>query len=61
MSEEDRIVTGAAASLVASVTALAGIAGHPDEAIAVAAQSGPVPPRLPQGTYSSSGSASRSR
>lgn len=44
MSEEDRIATGAAASLVASVTALAGIAGHPDEAIAVAAISSALQP-----------------
>jgi len=44
VSEEDRIATGAAASLVASVTALAGIAGHPDEAIAVAAISSALQP-----------------
>ncbi len=44
MSEEDRVATGAAASLVASVTALAGIAGRPDEAIAVAAISSALQP-----------------
>ena len=44
MSEEDRVATGASASLVASVTALAGVAGHPNEAIAVAAISSALQP-----------------
>lgn len=44
MSEEDRVATGASASVVAAVTALAGVAGHPNEAIAVAAISSALQP-----------------